>query len=197
MRQKGKTYSEIKQSLSVSKSTLSEWLKNVSLTKAQMKKLEVNTRIKKYASIKKIRRTKLNKKKLRQQSIYETSLRELLPFSKREFYISGLMLYLGEGVKGDNSTVSLNNTDPSVVKFYLYWLVHGLGIDKKRVRVTVHLYKDMNVETCLNYWSQYLNISRTQFVKPYIKNSRRIDIDQKGYGKGTCGLYIYDRGNQA
>jgi hypothetical protein len=102
-------------------------------------------------------------------------------------------LCLGEGVKGDNSTVSLNNTDPKVVKLFLYWLMRCLKVKKQKIRVSVHLYQDMNVSWYLAYWSKYLSIPRNQFIKPYIKISKRTDLDQKGYGKGTCGLYIYDR----
>jgi hypothetical protein len=30
------------------------------------------------------------------------------------------------------------------------------------------------------------------FKKPYIKHSKRSDIDQKGYGHGTCGIWVHD-----
>jgi len=81
----------------------------------------------------------------------------------------GLFLYWGEGQKASASTVGLNNTDPDMVLFFLYWLTHALSIDRTRIRVFVHLYKDMDIENSLNFWSEKLRLPRIQFTKPYIK----------------------------
>ncbi|MEK9208407.1 MAG: hypothetical protein AAB922_08020, partial [Patescibacteria group bacterium] len=42
------------------------------------------------------------------------------------------------------------------------------------------------------YWSKMLKISSTQFSKPYIKQSKKVDIDEKGFGHGTCGVRVFD-----
>ncbi len=44
----------------------------------------------------------------------------------------------------------------------------------------------------IDYWSRELNINKIFFSKPYIKKSKKSDIDQKGFGHGTCGLRVYD-----
>jgi hypothetical protein len=193
LRKQGRTYSEIVKTLHVAKSTLSDWLKNYPFTKNQIHSLRIKIHSKRVIGIKKTIITKRHKKLVRIKEINEIEKKVILPISKREFYIAGLMLYMGEGRKGDNSTVSLNNTDPKVVILFLHWLVHILMVPKERIRVIVHLYKDMNINKSLDYWSTYLSIPRKQFIKPYIKQSVRQQIDQKGYGQGTCGLYIYDR----
>jgi hypothetical protein len=193
LRQLGKTYSEIKAQLRIPKSTLSGWLKDYPLTDKELSKLNKHIRYKKYAAIEKTRETKRQNKVIRLKHIFEEEKTKILPINNRELYLAGLLLCLGEGVKGDNSTVSLNNTDPKVVKLFLYWLMRCLKVKKQKIRVSVHLYQDMNVSWYLAYWSKYLSIPRNQFIKPYIKISKRTDLDQKGYGKGTCGLYIYDR----
>lgn len=56
----------------------------------------------------------------------------------------------------------------------------------------VHLYDDMDKEESLNYWSRELKIPRSQFSRPYIKKSKRENIDQKGHGHGTCNLVFCD-----
>jgi hypothetical protein len=45
----------------------------------------------------------------------------------------------------------------------------------------------------IDYWSRQLGINKAQFIKPYIKESNRLNINQKGYGHGTCGIYVYNR----
>lgn len=49
----------------------------------------------------------------------------------------------------------------------------------------------MNQEETLDYWSKELGIPKSQFSKPYVKKSKR-DIDQKGFGHGTCNLVVCD-----
>ena len=37
-----------------------------------------------------------------------------------------------------------------------------------------------------------LRLPKAQFIRPYIKQSKRVDIAHKGFGHGTCGLMISD-----
>jgi predicted transcriptional regulator len=193
LRREGKTYSEIRKTLHIPKSTLSDWLKGYLLNPNELKRLKKNIRHSRDIATEKIRETKQRKKDIRIMKILKEEKQKLLPLNLRELYIAGLLLYLGEGNKGDNSTVSLNNTDPSVVKLYCFWLTQALHIQQIRLRVALHLYKDMDINQSIKYWSNYLAIPKEQFLKPYIKDSNRKDIDQKGFGHGTCGIYIYDR----
>jgi transposase-like protein len=188
LRKQGKSYSQIKKELGMSKSTLSEWLRKYPLTKEQIDALRGKSEVR----IEKYRETMRLKRQNRFYSYYQREQKYLLPLTHKELLVAGLFLYLGEGVKGDNCTVSLNNTDPVVVKFYLKWLIKCLKVSKSKIKVAVHLYEDMDIEKSLRYWSSYLDIPRIQFIKPYIKKSDRTQIDQKGFGHGTCGLYIYD-----
>ncbi len=183
-----KSYSQIKQILGVSKSTLSNWLRAYPLTKEEID----NLRGKNEGRIEKYRQTMLKKRQNRLDQRYLEEKKNLLPLSKRELYLLGLFLYWGEGAKVHSSGVSLNNTDPGVVQFFLFWLTKIIGIEKKKIKVAVHLYSDMDINKSLNYWSKILNISRNQFIKPYVKKNKRSKLDQKGFGFGTCGLYIYN-----
>lgn len=187
LRKSGESYSRIKSVLGVSKSTLTRWLSNFPLTKEQID----NFRGKSEVRIQKYKQTMQTKREARFSQIYTDEKARLLPITRRELYVLGLFLYWGEGKKVDNYTVSLNNTDPEMIKFFLYWLIHGLGISKKLIKVSLQLYQDMNITQSLDFWSKTIGISIKQFTKPYIKKSKRLDIDQKGFGHGTCGLYVY------
>ena len=192
LRQQGLTYSEIKETLSVSKGTLSGWLSSLELTERQIKVLNKKITSKKYLAVEKTRSIKLKKRTRRLQSIYEEEKEKLLKLSYKELYLAGLFLYWGEGVKSLTSAVGLNNTDPRVVKFYLYWLKDVLNVPKDKLRVYLHLYSDMQVDQKVSFWSSYLRLSKRQFIRPYIKTSSREGISHKGFGHGTCGIYIND-----
>ncbi|MGB6839149.1 MAG: helix-turn-helix domain-containing protein [Microgenomates group bacterium] len=193
LRKRGRTYSEIRQKLGVPKSTLSGWLGGYHLSEKELAKLKVNIKQRKYLGIEKTRITKAKRRQKRLRKTYKQEERRLLPLTKRELYLCGLFLYWGEGVKGLRTGVSLNNTDPKVIKFYYLWMTGALGIPKGKIKVAVHLYEDMDVEESLDYWSRLVGISRKQFIKPYIKKSNRQEVDHKGFGCGTCRLYVYDQ----
>ena len=193
LRRKGWTYSEIKKELGVPKSTLSGWLKDYQLTNTQLSKLTSRSKSNKLLGIEKTRIVKAKKRSERLRSIYFDEKTRLLPLSNRETYLLGLFLYWGEGVKGMHNThIGVNNTDPRVLKFYLYWLIRSLKVEKKKVRVVLHLYSDMNVVREVTFWSKELGVPEKQFGKPYIKESRSENVVHKGHRHGTCGLYVYD-----
>ena len=56
----------------------------------------------------------------------------------------------------------------------------------------MHLYKDMDQKEEIFFWSKKLGLPLSQFTDPYVKESRKIDIDHKGFGHGTCGLVVSD-----
>lgn len=183
LRATGKSYSQIRKELGVSKSTLSYWLRNHPLNKEQLVLLRDWNQVR----IEKFRQTMKSKREKRWEIVLEEQKRTLLPLSERELFLAGLFLYWGEGAK-TRGHVSISNTDPKILKFALYWLVEILNIPKERIRIGLHLYKDMSVSEEIKYWSRVLGISKSQFNKPYIKKSNRVGLSYKGFGHGTCNL---------
>ena len=116
-----------------------------------------------------------------------------MPFSDRDIFFSGLFLYLGEGGKTKPFELSLSNTDPALIKFFIYWLTKNLGAPKKKLKIKLHLYRDMNIKKEISFWSKILHISKSQFKKPYVKTSFLSSLTYKsGFGHGTCNVIIGD-----
>lgn len=175
--------------IGISKSTLSDWLRKYPLTPQQLQSLNKQNQDQR---IEKYRQTMHSKREVKLRKYYYEQKRLLLPLSKRELLIAGVFLYWGEGSKTLRNQLTVANTDPALIQFALLWMVKGLGVSKEKIHVLVHLYKDMDIEGSLQYWSETLNIPRSQFDNPYIKNSNRSEIDYKGYGHGTCNLRVYN-----
>jgi len=188
LRKLGKSYSQIKKELGISKSTLSDWLREYPLSKEQIDSL----RGKNPRRIEKYRETMRRKHQTRLNKYYTEEKSKWLPLSKRELFIAGLFLYWGEGGKSLNGQLIINNTDPKLIKFMLHWLTNVIFVPKNKIKVCVHLYIDMEIQTEINYWVKELDLPLTQFIKPYIKKSQRTNIDHKGFGHGTCGLMVND-----
>jgi hypothetical protein len=187
LRKQGMSYSQIRSIVKVSKSTLSLWLKNYPLSKERIKELRAFSE----QRIERFRETMRQKREKRLTETYQTQKQLILPLSNRELFIAGLLLYWGEGTKGKLHGLSVSNSDPSVIRFFIYWLKKSLAIPKKKIRILLHLYNDMDINNELNYWSKTLRIPLRQFNRSYIKKTSSTRINHKGgFGHGTCNAKI-------
>lgn len=187
LRKNGLSYSQIKQVLNVSKGTLSVWLREYPLSRQQINELRAWNE----KRIEKFRETMQRKRRERLLRVYTLQKNELLPLTKKNIYIAGLFLYLGEGLKATTAEVSISNTNPEVIKFFIYWLTKICSIPKKSLRARLHLYSDMNPEREISYWINILGLSKEHFRKPYIKKNSKDRINYRGsFGHGTCNLIV-------
>ena len=186
LRLAGQTYSSIRDALNVNKSTLSDWLKNTPLSPEQIEKINRDTvahRVETYIKNTRARRERIF------QSYCSNQKKQLLPLSSRELLIAGLFLYLGEGSKSRRSLIQITNSDPSIIKFSIYWVTNLLRIGKNKLRIQLHLYKDMDVRNEINFWLKATGLKREQIIKPYIKKTSSLKINHPSFGHGTCSLY--------
>ncbi len=185
LRRQGMSYSQIKKLLKVSKGTSSVWLRDYPLSKQRIRELrDWNEQ-----RIERCRETKRRKKEKRLKEVYELQEKILLPLKSKEIFMMGLGLYWGEGTKHRAGCLSVSNTDPSIIRFFICWLNKSLGVSRDKMKVALQLYSDMNINKEMRYWSGTLKIPLSQFVKPYIKKNSSKNINHKGgFGHGTCNL---------
>lgn len=189
LRKRGLSYSEIRRKIVVSKSTISDWLKNIGLTETQKQRLYGR----KLVGVEKLQKIMKERREMFRKDIYDKQKILLGILTERDLLMLGLGLYWGEGRKGD-SQVSISNTDPSMVNFFLKWLETCFGVMRtnKRLKAVLHLYSDMNFEKEIDFWSRQLGLDSKQFNKPYVKANFILSLDQKGFGHGTCMIYYSD-----
>jgi len=193
LRKQGMSYSQIRQILKVSKSTLSYWLREFPLTEGKIRELQYKGWKKSEASREKFRITMREKKEKRLQDIYRIQRAKIFPLNRRESFLAGLFLYWGEGTKCRMDGLSVSNSDPSVLKFFIYWLVKILNIPRDKIKVSLQLYNDMKINREMKFWSKMLGIPLSQFIRPYIKKTSILRINHKGgFGHGTCNIRIND-----
>src|SRR3989344_2795922 len=186
LRLAGQTYTAIKTQLKISKGTLSDWLKNIPLSPEQIQQISRNTvahRVETYIKNTRAKRENIFK------NYCSIQKQKLLPLNKRELLIAGLFLYLGEGSKSRRSLIQITNSDPSIIKFSLFWITQVLGIPRNKLRIQLHLYKDMSIENEINFWLKTTGLRKEQIIKPYIKKTTSLKINHPSFGHGTCSLY--------
>ncbi len=190
LRKEGKSYSQIREVINVSKGTLSEWLREYPLSNKRLVELrdKSSIRIENYKNTCKRRRDKIL------EESFLKAKNDIGKLSKRDLFIAGLFLYWGEGTKTFNTVTSISNTDPAVLRVFIKWL-DQFGIKKESLRIKLHLYSDMNVDKEIVFWSEELSILKSQFKKCYIKESKLVDINYTNgsFGHGTCNVLFYNR----
>ncbi|MDE2001240.1 MAG: hypothetical protein KGI60_01580 [Patescibacteria group bacterium] len=188
LRKQGKSYSQIKRSIKVSKSTLSIWLQDLPLSERRLREVRDwnQSRIENY------RETRRKQREAVLNDIYKIEKRKIMPLTAKEIFIGGLFLYWGEGAKTKlSSEAILSNTNPSIVKAFIHWLEHSFHVRRVDMKIRLQLYKDMDVDEEIHYWSRALLIKESQFRKPYIKKSNRTSLTYKNkYTHGTCNVIL-------
>jgi hypothetical protein len=100
------------------------------------------------------------------------------------------MLYICEGNTGVESGVRFMNSDPYLIRLFLYLLRNSFTIDERKFRVCLHLHGYHNKNSQIDFWSKTTGISIGQFLKPYQKKSTKKRI-REGY-QGCVSIRYYD-----
>ena len=145
------------------------------------------------ASREKFRNTMRELREKKDQKIYDKYSGKFKKFSKTNFLVSGLVLYLAEGTKTDYYTVSLANTDPRVIRFFIKWLRYFFKPPSSKLKAQLHLYENMDLEKEKEFWKNELGLEEGQFYKPYItKNKKSSFLYKESFRHGTCSIRVSD-----
>jgi len=187
-REKGYSYSQIKEKLQVSKSTLSNWLHDRPLSERRIKELRADNPIR----IERYRNTMRAKREEKNKMVYKKIRQKIRNISDREFFIAGFFLYWAEGSKTKKFSSALTNTNPTMLILFIRWLKF-FDIPRTKLKVHLHLYADMDIKKQMSFWSNTLDIPISQFRKPYIKKTTLSALTYtNGFGQGTCSVIVDD-----
>lgn len=183
LRKRGFSYTQILTQVPVAKSTLSLWLRSVSLSKRQKyhltkRRVEAALRGARAKRIQRLARTEKIKK------LAHDEIRKLV---KDPFWLAGLMLYWAEGTKQKDwepsKGVTFTNMDVEMLKLFQSWIKKYLG-DQKLV-YEVYIHQTADIESAKRFWSKELSAKRSE-LRVYLKkhNSKRmrhnIGVDYHG-----------------
>jgi hypothetical protein len=190
LREKGYSYSYIKNELHVSKSTLSYWLGNIPYTPNKETSEKIGN-----AHVASARA----KNKLKMESFRHAEAeakKEIGALSKRDIFMFGLGLYAGEGTK-THDIVRIINSNPEIIKFVIKWFKTAYHLKNSNFTVRIHLYPDNDIKQALLYWSDSLGIPLNQFQQTQIDT--RIGKKMFKRGKlphGTAHMTVKSNGEK-
>jgi transcriptional regulator with XRE-family HTH domain len=158
LRKKGYSLKEIAERFNISKSTASLWLRDIQVSSAGLKRLKNISDI----GRNKAAETNKRKKKVRWQEISDRSMifkKNLSDCDIEKCKLLLAMLYWGEGAK-TGSRLTFINSDPNMVKVYLFLLRKSFNIKIEKLKGVIHLHCYHKQNEMIDYWSKITKIDK-------------------------------------
>lgn len=190
LRKSGYSYSYISKQLSVAKSTLSVWLKGERFVPNDFSKQLVARGQKKSIEYKRVDKANSLIAALR---FAEENVGKL---SKREIFILGMGIYIGEGSKSGNF-VRISNSDPRIIRFSILWFKECFSLKDLNFKIRIHIYPDTDEAESIKFWMREVGLSKEHFHPAYV--DRRLNKKAKKSNVlpyGTAHLSVVSNGNK-
>ncbi len=192
LRRKGQSIGSIAKSLSVSKSSVSIWCRDIDLTSEQAELLRKNS----IQAGHKGRMMGAETNKKRKLLIVAETQKEgseiLFELSKRELLIAGTALFWAEGTK-KGSKLTFINSDPIMITFMYKWFRECLKVKKDMFmpRIFINQIHEPRIKDVIHFWSSHLDLPIEQFGRPVLlkmKQMKKYENYDKYYGILQLGI---------
>src|SRR5680860_106772 len=168
LRKKGLSYNDILREIPVAKSTLSNWLKDLPLTKDE--KGYLKTRMNSNISRGRIKAAAANRKNrhLKEQAWRKVAEELFYLYEDNPFFYTGVALYWAEGSKR-SSACSFVNSDFIMVNLFVRWLEVFASVPRTSLYLRLYIHKHYAHENCEQFWARELKVPIEQFKKTVYK----------------------------
>lgn len=187
LRKSGKSFKEIEKILIVPRSTLSAWFKSENwsheLSLKLAKKAQQSARIR-IIELNKIRGEHLSK--LYTQAEQEAKEEfEILKY--HPLFLSGLMIYWGEGNKLSKNRCSIANCDPLMIRVFVDFLRKICCFETPKIKAWILFYSDLNEQECKNYWMKNTGLESKDFSKSILIEGK---LKKRKLSYGVCSVGV-------
>jgi len=175
LRLRGLSYNEINKRCGISKSTLSYWFSDLSLSENAKRRLL--SRVKQGTLNGLIKRNRLQTvlSIQRTEAIKQKSKKSIKPLTKYSLLMIGALLYWGEGYKrlrvvnGKEKVghiISLTNSDPNIISVFILFLKNILNIPKDKIKLNIRIFKHISSDSAIRYWQSVSGLNKSNIEKP-------------------------------
>jgi len=120
----------------------------------------------------------------------QISTNEFPSFKKSPLFVSGLMLYWGEGDKNmKNGVVKLVNSEPEMIKIS-YLFLKKVGVPENKIYANLLLYPDLLDKPQKRFWSKSTGLPFEKFKKSTYIIGRH---PTKRLSYGVCSIAVNSR----
>ena len=198
--QQGLSYNEISALTGISKSTLSSWLREFSLTQEQEARLQARLRANRATFA--ARALPINRERYQRarQQAYQAgaNIASKLPDDPCVDELALAMLYLGDGSK-TGGVVRIGSVNPKILKYFIWALKHLYNIEVRRLTCRLHLIGAVRdrQEQLIQWWINQLDLPRENFRQSSFDSRsqvRRVTDDYHGVCVVTYSdIYLQQR----
>ncbi|MDP2904727.1 MAG: hypothetical protein Q8O22_00310 [Candidatus Omnitrophota bacterium] len=158
LRGQGFSYKEIGQKtpFTISKSTVSDWCKDIELTSVQKERLNDLFRDGNYRGrLAGSKATQMRRQK-EVDDIKEKARLEIDSLTRDKLKLAGLMLYWAEGNKKHH--VGVSNSDPEMIRFVMKWFREIYGVPDAKFKVYLNIHSGQNELQIKEFWSDVIKL---------------------------------------
>lgn len=189
LRNQGMSLKAISEYLHVSKSSVSRWVHDISLSKdaiAQLKKSPYSTQ-----AIEKRREVRLKNEALKRSLAINNARQSIRSITSTQLHLIGTMLYWAEGGKTQR-LVRFSNGDPRMITIMMKYFREICKVPENKFRGYIHIHPHLDVEEAEQYWSSLTQIPRSQFFKTYRKPNSSSQNKKNTLPFGVFDIYVLD-----
>ncbi len=189
LREQGRSIKEIEKLIGIRRSSISVWVRDISLTAAQKRRLagrghslEVTERR---------RQSRLSNETRSRTMFLHEGFRDIETVKEIDLLMLGIGLYWGEGSKTSRGSIALSNTDPRIIQIHVLFLTSVFKFPMSKIHAHVGLHSHLSIEKAEHYWSKISGIPLRQFQKTSMQRSKsgKGERDRLPFGTFTVGVY--------
>jgi len=189
LRLQGRSLNEIRRVLSVSKSSVSIWVREVELSEKQ--KTLLSTKGFSREAIERRRTSRLANEKHKRDIVIKEARSSIPKISKDNLWLIGTMLYWAEGGKTQRM-VRFSNGDPAMIKIMMTFFRQVCKVPESKFRGYIHIHPHLDHKGAERYWSKISEIPLQQFFKTYRKPNKSSQSKKNSLPHGTFDIYVLD-----
>jgi len=193
-REQGLSYSEIAALTGISKSTLSNWLRDIALGPGHQARLQQRLQDNRAAFAARAWPINRERHARNRRMAWELGCAAAasLPALPCVDELAFAMLYLGEGSKTGNR-VQIGSTEPHILRYSLWVLTEVYGVLADRISCRVHLVEAARVREAeiIGWWMTQLCVQSQQFQQTtYDRRRREVELTEDYHG--VCLITHHD-----
>jgi hypothetical protein len=188
-KEEGFSYREIEEFSGISRSTLSNWLRDIPLTPQQEARLKERLRVNRATFAARAWKTNRERYKRAREEAYCKGADVVTDLPNRTCVdeLALAMLYLGEGSKS-GGRVQMASIDPSILRYFLWSLRSLYNAEEERLSFRLNLVEAARPleQGLLQWWAKELDCSQQQFIKTqFDARSSRTQVTEDYHGVCT------------
>ena len=186
LRQQGKSVREITTILNVSKSAVSNWVRDIVLTEDQVQNLKAKQ--KQYGAQNSGARANYHTARKKREAYQQAGRQKAL--ENRPLHLAGCMLYWAEGAKARNA-IYFANSDPDMMQLFMRFLREEFHVQDDAIRLLIHCHFDdpAEIQRVERYWLDLLRLPTSALNKTQVKKGS--DTRKNRLMNGICSIRVF------